>query len=342
MDLAANGILVQAVGIPLRHVLALWGIVLLLSGSVDWRTALLSLGLWVTSGLGVTAGAHRLWTHQSFVASPALEVLLMLMFSMADQGPIQGWTLTHAMHHYASDTASDPHNREEGFWHAHFGWLFSVNRFTLSMREHDRVVRGLGPAVHFHDRHYLYWDPLWSLGFPAAVASLWGDVRGGLLLAGAFRWCFVQHITFFVNSVAHGEREPNEPHAFDPAASGIGPRVSLLTTLLALGEGWHDYHHLFPWDYAAAELDAWDQWNPTKVFIDACSAAGLASSRRRCSPAFQEARRRQLLDRCKSSATPGAGKAALTCDFRVEGPLFFRRKVVAPDEAHDDGGVSFR
>ncbi len=29
--------------------------------------------------------------------------------------------------------------------------------------------------------------------------------------------------------------------------------------------GWHDYHHLFPWDYAAAELSAWDQWNPTKA-----------------------------------------------------------------------------
>lgn len=48
-----------------------------------------------------------------------------LMFSVADQGPIQGWALTHAMHHAASDTIWDPHNRAQGFWHAHFTWLFS-------------------------------------------------------------------------------------------------------------------------------------------------------------------------------------------------------------------------
>ena len=43
-----------------------------------------------------------------------------------------------------------------------------------------------------------------------------------------------------------------EVYSFDPAADGHGPRVSIAVSLLSLGEGWHDYHHLFPWDYAAA------------------------------------------------------------------------------------------
>ena len=38
----------------------------------------------------------------------------MVMFSIADQGPIEGWALTHAMHHVASDTYWDPHNRSLG------------------------------------------------------------------------------------------------------------------------------------------------------------------------------------------------------------------------------------
>lgn len=331
-QLKDNGILVQGLGIPLRHLLALWGFSLFLRGWVGWRTVLLAVVLWVISGLGVTAGAHRLWTHQSYRASPAMECLLMLMFSMADQGPIRGWSLTHAMHHYASDTGSDPHNRQEGFWHAHFGWLYSVKRFCLSSREHDRVVSGLGPSVLFHDQHYLYWDPLWSHVFPALVASLWGETLNGLLFAGAFRWCFVQHVTFFVNSVAHGEREPGDAGAFDATASGIGPRVSFITTVFALGEGWHDYHHLFPWDYAASELNGWDQWNPTKVFIDACTAVGIVTGRRRCSTDLQEARRRQMLQKGADLSIPGGGKAATACNFKIEGPIFFRRRVVV-DEA---------
>ncbi|CAE7405121.1 D11DS [Symbiodinium natans] len=293
-QLWSNGIIFQAVGIPLRHLLAFYGLRLCLSGQVPWRTGLLALALWPISGFGVTAGVHRLWTHQSYVASPMLEAMLMLMFSMADQGPIQGWALTHAMHHVASDTRCDPHDRNAGFWYAHVGWLFSATKFRLATREYRRVVENFGPTVKFHDACSLWWDPLWSHGVPAALAALWGDVRGGLFVAGALRWMIVQHITFAVNSLAHGEQDGNA-YAFDPKAFGIGPKVSVLVSLLALGEGWHDYHHLFPWDYAAAELDAWDQYNPTKVFIDGCCLLGLAKDRRRCSRRLQDLRRSQLL-----------------------------------------------
>eukprot|EP00933_Yihiella_yeosuensis_P080099 TRINITY_DN93503_c0_g1_i1.p1 TRINITY_DN93503_c0_g1~~TRINITY_DN93503_c0_g1_i1.p1 ORF type:complete len:189 (+),score=36.85 TRINITY_DN93503_c0_g1_i1:265-831(+) len=138
---------------------------------------------------------------------------------------------------------------------------------------------------------------MWSLAMPTLVASLWGEARNGFLVAGALRWMCVQHITFFVNSVAHGEQDGTDERAFDVSACGIGPRVSVLVSILALGEGWHDYHHLMPWDYACAELGAWDQWNPTKVFIDFCCALGLAKGRRRCSSRLQELQRTQLAEK---------------------------------------------
>lgn len=313
-----HGILVQAIGVPLRHVLAVYGLVRCFQGVVGWRTYLLAFLMWPFSGLGVTAGAHRLWSHQSYTATPPMQVLLMIMFSCADQGSIQGWALTHAMHHSASDTKWDPHNRQEGFWHAHFGWLFSVKQFRLAASEWHRVNNGLGDTVKFHDRVHTYWDPLWSLCFPAFLAWFWGEAANGLFIAGALRWLFVQHVTFFVNSMGHGPQE-GIVHAFDPMAKGIGARVSVLTTILALGEGWHDYHHLFPWDYAAAELSAWDQWNPTKVFIDACLAMGLAQNPRRCSDTLQTARRRQLLRQ--------AGARACGVTFSVRGVPFLRYRV---------------
>lgn len=302
----------------MRHVFGVYGLWLCLTRRVDWRTGLWALLLWPISGLGVTAGAHRLWTHQSYKASGFLEALLVVMFSIADQGSIEGWSLTHAMHHVASDTPWDPHNRRAGWWHAHFGWLFSAQRFRLPSSEYKRVIQGLGPAVRTHDRHFQVWDPLFSHLMPSLVATLWGDAVGGFFVAGALRWMAVQHITFFVNSVAHGPLEVDDSWAFNPQAAGVGPRVSLLTTFLALGEGWHDYHHLFPWDYAAAELDEWDQWNPTKVFIDLCCAMGLASHRRRCSTRLQQARRLQLLGKAVDSSET---------TFKVLGPPMMRHRV---------------
>ena len=62
--------------------------------------------------------------------------------------------------------------------------------------------------------------------------------RGGFLVAGALRWFIVQHFTFFVNSVAHGEvHGATDAHAFDQGAHGIGPRMSLLVTFLLARRG---------------------------------------------------------------------------------------------------------
>eukprot|EP00928_Gymnodinium_smaydae_P053513 TRINITY_DN37490_c0_g1_i2.p1 TRINITY_DN37490_c0_g1~~TRINITY_DN37490_c0_g1_i2.p1 ORF type:complete len:351 (-),score=42.43 TRINITY_DN37490_c0_g1_i2:140-1192(-) len=318
--LRATGTLGQAIGVPIRHMLAVWGLVLCLQGAVGLRTYALAGALWVFSGLGITAGVHRLWTHHSYRATAAMEVLLLIMFATADQGPIVGWALTHTIHHRSADTDGDPHDRTRGFWHAHFGWLFSSNSFLITRAEHARVVSQLGRLVRFHDACYLWLDPLFSLGLPTLLASRWGETRAGFFVAGALRWAIVQHVTFFVNSVAHGEIEADSVRSFARGKSGIGPRVSLLVTVLGLGEGWHDYHHLFPWDYAAAELGAWDQWNPTKVFIDMCFHLGLCRDRKRCPKGQQLARRERLrLDKCD-------GQKSGT--YVTVGPPFLRFRVL--------------
>ena len=69
------------------------------------------------------------------------------------------------------------------------------------------------------------------------------------------------HCTWCVNSVAHlwGERP------YDPA---INPAEHWGVTLLAIGEGWHNWHHKYPFDYAASELGVSSKFNPTKLAID--------------------------------------------------------------------------
>jgi len=323
-ELFVKGTLLQAIIILLRHAVALYGLSRCLRGFVSFRMYVFSVLLWPISGLGVTAGAHRRWSHRSYDTTAPMEFLLILLYAMADQGPITGWALTHAVHHWASETPGDPHNRAEGFIHAHWGWLFSTRRFSLPGDQVDKVLNGLGPLVRFHDSIYVFFDPMMSMGLPALIGSLWGEAWDGFLVAGALRWCVVQHITFFVNSVAHGEREVGDERSLDPLEDGIGPRVSLLVTVLALGEGWHDYHHRFPWDYAAAELDSWDQWNPTKAFIDLCAYFGLVKTRRRCSARVQEQYRVRL--HYWHGDGPVQGQEAPR--FRVVGAPFMRYKVM--------------
>ena len=142
------------------------------------------------------------------------------------------------------------------------------------------------------------------------------------------------------------------PLCFDEGAHGIGPRMSLLVTFCSLGEGWHDYHHHFPWDYAAAELDARHQFNPTKVFIDSCYHLGLCSDRRRCLAGNQLARRSRL-SRSAVSVIPkvhdgsDGGAIALTkhldddateqlaAQYEIRGLPFLRYRVRRPPKDAD-------
>lgn len=55
----------------------------------------------------------------------------------------------------------------------------------------------------------------------------------------------------------------------------IGPTENKGVAILAFGEGWHNYHHVFPWDYKAAELGDY-KFNITTAFIDFCAWLGLA------------------------------------------------------------------
>jgi stearoyl-CoA desaturase (delta-9 desaturase) len=55
----------------------------------------------------------------------------------------------------------------------------------------------------------------------------------------------------------------------------INPAENKLVSLFAFGEGWHNYHHTFPWDYKAAELGLY-RFNFSTAFIDLFARIGWA------------------------------------------------------------------
>lgn len=54
----------------------------------------------------------------------------------------------------------------------------------------------------------------------------------------------------------------------------ISPVENLAVSLMALGEGWHNYHHVFPWDYKTGELG--NTYNPSTSFINFFARIGWA------------------------------------------------------------------
>ena len=105
---------------------------------LGWHDVGLAVAFYCLTGLGVTVGFHRHFTHGAFRAVRPLRIVLAVAGSMAMQGPIITWVADHRRHHAYADKEGDPHSPwrygtsalavARGFWHAHMGWLFDRDR----------------------------------------------------------------------------------------------------------------------------------------------------------------------------------------------------------------------
>ncbi|XP_026206478.1 acyl-CoA desaturase [Anabas testudineus] len=260
----------------LLHLGALYGIFLIPSASP--LTLVFSVLCFVISGLGITAGVHRLWSHRSYKASLPLRLFLAIANSMAFQNDIFEWARDHRVHHKYSETDADPHNACRGFFFAHIGWLL--------VRKHPDVIekgRKLDLADLYADKVVMfqrkYYKPsvlLMCFFVPTIVPwLLWGEsLWVSYFIPGLLRYTMVLNASWLVNSAAHmwGNR---------PYDKNISPRENAFVTFSAIGEGFHNYHHTFPFDYATSEF-GW-KLNITTCFIDLMCFLGLARDRKKVS-----------------------------------------------------------
>uniref|UniRef100_A0A2D4KYW2 stearoyl-CoA 9-desaturase n=1 Tax=Micrurus paraensis TaxID=1970185 RepID=A0A2D4KYW2_9SAUR len=226
----------------------------------------------ILGGLGVTAGAHRLWSHRSYKATLPLRIFLVIVNSMAFQNDIYEWARDHRVHHKFSETDADPHNAKRGFFFAHIGWLLvrkhpdvieKGQKLDLSDLKADQVVM-------FQRRHYKTSVVLMCFLLPSFVPwYYWGETFLISFLLSILRYTSTLNASWLVNSVAHiyGNR-PYDRH--------INPRENHFVIFGALGEGFHNYHHTFPFDYSTSEY-GW-RWNFTTGFIDLMCFLGLANN----------------------------------------------------------------
>jgi stearoyl-CoA desaturase (delta-9 desaturase) len=205
-------------------------IVLLWQRSVHWSDLALLATMYVLTMLGITVGFHRMLTHRSFKPNPVIKFALLVLGSMALEGPPLEWAATHIKHHSRSDKNGDPHSPIEGLFHAHVGWMFKDTFVDPNLYGQYLLQDAI---VLFVSRAFLLWVAL-SLLIPFLIGGWTGLLWGGLV-----RIFLVNHIVWSINSICHtfGKRtfETNDRS-----------HNEWVVGLLAFGEGWHNNHHAFP------------------------------------------------------------------------------------------------
>src|SRR3954447_22719602 len=173
----------------------------------------LFFGFWLVTGLGLTVGYHRLFTHRAFATSAAMSAILIVMGSMAGRGPMLSWAAMHRRHHELSDHDGDLHSprlhgegafgRLRGFLHAHLTWMIEHDYPNVAHYVPDLMADRRLVAVN---SYYYSWVGL-GLVLPAAIGglatmSLWGALTG-LLWGGVVRMFVVEQTMSAINSVMH-------------------------------------------------------------------------------------------------------------------------------------------
>jgi stearoyl-CoA desaturase (delta-9 desaturase) len=228
----------------LAAVWTLWGT------GLSMLDASIFLATYCFTGLGVTIGFHRLFTHKSFEAKPWFRNVLAIAGSMAIQGPVIRWVADHRRHHAFADQPGDPHSPHldegpgvkgvaKGLWHAHVGWFFDDEQ-TSARRWAPDLVKD--PGMRRIDTLFPLWAVL-SFGLPPLMGFLVsGTLQGAVtafLWGSLVRIFFLHHVTWSVNSICHfyGER-PYKTKDFSTN--------NWLLSLVSFGESWHNNHHAFP------------------------------------------------------------------------------------------------
>ncbi|MGC6464893.1 MAG: acyl-CoA desaturase [Akkermansiaceae bacterium] len=248
--------------------------IFLIKYDLNWILWSLFAFYMIATGLSITLGYHRLFSHLSFKATWPVRLFTLVFGACAFENSVLHWASDHRRHHKHTDHDEDPYDITKGFFWAHIGWIL----FKLDAPQPMDNVKDLrrDALVRFQDRFYVWIAVLAGLVFPAVIGYFalggWVGALGAFLVVGALRVVLVQQCTFFINSLCHciGDQ---------PYSTRCSARDSWIMALVTYGEGYHNYHHEFQHDYRNG-VKAWN-FDPTKWTIMLLHKLGLVSDLRR-------------------------------------------------------------
>jgi stearoyl-CoA desaturase (delta-9 desaturase) len=233
-----------------------------------WSEWLVALGMVFTIGTAISAGYHRLFSHKAYVASWPVRLFLLLFGAASFENSALKWSSDHRLHHrFVDDLEKDPYAIGKGFWYAHWTWV---------MEDKDVPMVGVSdlqkdPLVMWQHRYFFRIGAAVAL-IPVAIGLVTGNLMGHLVVGLLLRIVLTHHTTFLINSAAHvfGSR---------PYTDANSARDNWILAPLTYGEGFHNFHHMWQWDYRNGAL--WYQWDSTKWLLNGLAWAGLISKLRR-------------------------------------------------------------
>jgi stearoyl-CoA desaturase (delta-9 desaturase) len=263
------------------------------SSLLGWSDIIVFAIMYVATGLGITVGFHRLFTHRSFKTGKAVKATLAILGSAAIEGPVISWVADHRKHHNYSDQPGDPHSPHvdhgsgvkgtlKGLLHAHVGWLFIHTERGLKTRYAPDLLAD--PVVRRISDTFLVWV-LAGLAAPFLLGWLIGGTVAegltGMLWGGGVRMLVLHHSTYSINSLCHffGKQR------FE---TGDESRNLSWLSVFTFGEAWHNNHHAFPTS-ARHGLKPW-QFDPSAWVIWMLEKTGLAWDVVRIAPERQVAK----------------------------------------------------
>jgi stearoyl-CoA desaturase (Delta-9 desaturase) len=220
----------------------------------------LFLSFYLATGIGITVGYHRLFTHRSFRAVRPVKILLAFFGSYAVEGSVVDWCATHRRHHAFADQYGDPHSPHLaqaagvkgvllGLWHAHTGWLFEQNasdpkEWVPDLLDDPDIVK-LSKAFPWLTIGSFIAPPLIALAITQSLGAMFTAFLWGSLV----RIFLLHHVTWSINSICHFYGK----EAY--RAKDESKNVWALSPV-SFGESWHNNHHAFQWS-ARLGLRAW-------------------------------------------------------------------------------------
>jgi stearoyl-CoA desaturase (delta-9 desaturase) len=260
---------------------------------LGWSDLIVFAIMYISTGLGITVGFHRLFTHRSFKTGKAVRAILAALGSAAIEGPVISWVADHRKHHAFSDKPGDPHSPHvdhgrglkgalRGLFHAHVGWLFIHTGRGLKSRYAPDLIAD--PIVNFINRTFVLWVAA-GLAVPFLLGWLIGGTVAegltGLLWGGAVRMLVLHHATYSINSLCHffGKRR----FETDDESRNLA-----WLSFFSFGEAFHNSHHAFPTS-ARHGLSRWS-FDPSAWVIWGLEKTGLAWDVVRVAPERQAAK----------------------------------------------------
>ncbi|MFW2177132.1 MULTISPECIES: fatty acid desaturase [unclassified Moraxella] len=279
----------------------------LLNHSVSWQVWVI-FGLFMAwNGLSITVGYHRLWAHRAYQAHPIVKWFFLIGGTLAVQSSVFDWCSGHRVHHrHVDDVYEDPYSAKRGFWFSHIGWM--LRNYPSGKFDYKNIPDlKVDPVLVLQHEYYGLWVVLANLGLPALAGWLVGDIAGTMVLAGLLRLVLSHHFTFFINSLCH-------MYGTRPYTDTNTARDNPILALFTWGEGYHNYHHYFQYDYRNGVK--WWQYDPSKWIIYGLSKVGLTWDLKRVPDVtIQHAQTEMAFKRAEKKVAMFSGN--LTTDFQM-------------------------